>query len=125
MRAFQYLNSLDIEQAEGLGLGAGKVAVVNIDGYRSFRNICIVVLHHTADIEDSALAADVAGQGDAGRECDQVGAGLDPQRIHLFPAEGSDSHAYVVDILLPFLGRDNDFLQCRSAGAWHHEGQNI
>ena len=109
--ALQYFDPLDVINRKGIRLRDRDIAFIEIDGDGRFDDVVKVVLRDAANRELAILTTQVAADIDVRYPGRDVEAVIDPQGSHLLAAECGDRNTHVLNILLTFLSRDDDFLQ--------------
>ena len=111
LRPFQYFRATDIKHGEGLRLGNGNIAFVEVHRGGRLDDVVKVILGGAADGELGILAGQIATDVNAGAEGRNVKTFLDTQYIHLFPGERSNGDAHILQALLAFLGGHHHLFQ--------------
>lgn len=107
----QDLHALDVEQGEGLRLGNGNVAFVQVHRIGCLDDVVEIVLGDAADRELGVLPGECPTGVHARHEGDDVAARLDVEGLHLVAGEGADRYADILDVLVAFLRRDDDLVK--------------
>ena len=111
LRTFQYFHPLHIEIGKQLGLLGRLVNLVHVHGIGRLRMVGEIVLGSAADGKLVTLVAAAAGHGNPRGITGYFDAVGEAQRFHLFSADCGDGNTHILDGLLAFLCRDNDFFK--------------
>ena len=111
LRPFQDFGAIDVKHGKGLGLGNGNIAFVEVHRGRRLYDVVKIILGGAPYGELGILAGEVSADVDAGTEGRNIKTFLNAQHIHLFAGESGNGDAYVLQALLPFLGRNHHLFQ--------------
>ena len=68
-------------------------------------------MRDTANAELRVLSGEVSADVDARRKCRRIETLHDTERVELLTGERRDGDADILDVLLPFLRRDDDLIE--------------
>ena len=122
--ALENLESLDIVDGKGLGLGHRQIPFIKISGVGRLDDVVEIILGYAANRELGVLAGNIAADMHPGGKAGNIEALLHPQRAHLVTAEHRYCDPDILQILFALLCGDRDFFKqvLGGSGNWHSQG---